>query len=749
MAILKLPLYPGLKARDTLSPSQIATLNTAIAATLSQVLTLPQDKSDKAAAVSFISSYAKDHAQRILHALIWEDTSKRVRHLSKLSPVERTIHERAFRLSERIANELDVQTLIDLAVVYGATNPKRFRVLLVSISNNSQLIKAIETEAAPAFATLLSSNAQGLYGLRKISYILWALMHSASPEVIRPFARNKEFVVALAKAYDDGLATCARSYGGMRAERINSSNVPLDDWERIFLDTKVSLIDSFHILLRTLLKDVEELSTPGPALAARTEIAFEVVSSLLDLPSSSSTQGTETTPIPFLNQSLLADYQHTYGLSKLISNAGRRTNDPRAEVLEASLRSLDSSSPDQNASTRPGALKLLIRSSGIQPGIDRLGKGPSRTDAKGKGKEVAVASPAPQHDPALDAAVSQVLDILPDQPPEYLRFLLAHQDYPYRGNAERLIEALLEGTAPTLEEYENQLAHTHQGAGVAHDTIADVRPAVKDDFVYTKERRNVFDEEIMDISHLRVGKKPEDAQVNLNDRAYIEEMKADILRRAEAMVDDEDEEDETDQKPKGIDVAFEDELDEGGLKVRDGEESEEGESGDETEGQTGAVNTPRNPETILELAYIADIKLFERDAQTRRSKARENLRAQTGWSDEQIEGWRIMLERNPNKDKILQKHEFSGNRRGPLLEVGHAPQGHPGRGGGRGGGRGSGGRGGGRGRGRGGSSQGGGGGGDGQTARDRAWKDKNKASRANHNRKGGHDKKMARAGGPS
>ena len=49
---------------------------------------------------------------------------------------------------------------------------------------------------------------------------------------------------------------------------------------------------------------------------------------------------------------------------------------------------------------------------------------------------------------------------------------------------------------------------------------------------------------------------------------------------------------------------------------------------------------------MLEQAYIRDPKLFDRDGQTRRSKARADLKAQTGMTDEQIEGWRIMLERD-------------------------------------------------------------------------------------------------------
>lgn len=110
-------------------------------------------------------------------------------------------------------------------------------------------------------------------------------------------------------------------------------------------------------------------------------------------------------------------------------------------------------------------------------------------------------------------------------------------------------------------------------------------------------------------------------------------MKADILRRAEAMSDSEEEDDTVPSgKSKGVNVAVPDELDEldelGGVKVRDGEPSED--EGSETDGENDGVATPATPETILELAYIRDPKLFERDAQTRRSKGRQELKAQTG-----------------------------------------------------------------------------------------------------------------------
>jgi activating signal cointegrator complex subunit 2 len=119
----------------------------------------------------------------------------------------------------------------------------------------------------------------------------------------------------------------------------------------------------------------------------------------------------------------------------------------------------------------------------------------------------------------------------------------------------------------------------------------------------------------------------------LGDKAFIEEMKADILRRAEAISDD-DEDDSYDQrtnidnkgKSKLIEI-FDD--DDAGLVnnvhvAGDGEESDVDSDEEDNEEQV------KSPEMILELAYLRDPKVFERDAMTRRSKARTDLKTQTG-----------------------------------------------------------------------------------------------------------------------
>lgn len=111
----------------------------------------------------------------------------------------------------------------------------------------------------------------------------------------------------------------------------------------------------------------------------------------------------------------------------------------------------------------------------------------------------------------------------------------------------------------------------------------------------------------------------------LRDRAAIDQMKADILRRAEAMSDGEEDDDGGKAAEVDHDLDFGDEV----KVIGDGEASSEGEDdGDED----AAPPLKATPETVLELAYLRDPELFARDANTRRSKARSELKAQTSKS---------------------------------------------------------------------------------------------------------------------
>jgi hypothetical protein len=68
-------------------------------------------------------------------------------------------------------------------------------------------------------------------------------------------------------------------------------------------------------------------------------------------------------------------------------------------------------------------------------------------ERKGKGS-------TPPSDLDLDVKINRVLDILPDRSCTYIWALLVHPDYPFKGGAEGVVGALLEGTAPQPAEVE-------------------------------------------------------------------------------------------------------------------------------------------------------------------------------------------------------------------------------------------------------------------------------------------------------
>ncbi|TDL22691.1 hypothetical protein BD410DRAFT_193462 [Rickenella mellea] len=709
-----LPSFPSTKTLHSLSPSNYATLIKKISSALEEILSLPNDKLAATSCRDFVSSYAKDGAFEVLSVLVHGGEQ------GERSRDETIIRKRALTLAERLvttrnAGGLDLQVMMDLCIVYGPKNSSRMRdVFQNALKSNSTILKELKDHGASAFQRLLDATDSGLHGLRKTTFCLQCLLQCAPPDVVAIFAQSKSFVLALARCYDARLSSIAVSYGGLHLERASTER---DSWESQWVSCKVAIIDCFHVILQHILVGVHS--------GSQIEYAFDLIFALLDLPSPSTNEST-----PFLNRPLVVDYQHAYHLSDSLAALLANRDDPRLDVLDGTLRSFDN--VGSNNSHPEGALKLLLRSSGIARGFDNRGIG------KGKAKAKA-ADVHEEHDPLVDLAVSQVLDLFPDQSPSYIRQLLYLPRY--ENNPELVISALLEGEAPspeTLGQIGADKIKDQPASGTANATT----------YEYTKNRLNVFDDEQIDLNSVSIGKRNTDADAVLQDKTFISQMKADILRRAEDFSDDED---EGQTRGHVRTVAFEEELDDdvAGHSSRvsiagDGERS--GESHDEDD-EDDAEDANPSPETILELAYIRDPKLFDRDAATRRSKARADLKAQTGWGDEQIEGWRIMLERNPKKDRILAKHEFSGNRAAglqPHVPVGNAgPSGagpSRGRGRGRGRGMGRGGRGGGSG-GAGGENDGGG------DARAKAWKDKNKARQGNHNRKRGHDKKMARAGG--
>ena len=491
-----LPPYPSKNAQKSLSPSQLSTLNQKIALGLAQVLDLPQQKRDDQSCREFVASYAQDIAFQTLEALVWgksDDLDP-----NKWTKDERLIRQRTLLLAERLAASkasnsasLDLPTLLDLDIIFYPAYPARVRSLFSTALASSPSLKiAVEMETVPAFTQLLSPSGSaaintGLYGLRKAAQCLKSFIIASPPEFIRLFALNKQFVVALAEAYSHGLSSIAASYGFTGSE-----DDPNIQDQKIFVETKVALVDSFHAMVKYGMVDAVVSGESNGV----TQKVLDVLFALADPPTTSSLQissnMTITEPVPFLNRTLLEDYHDAYDFTKTLTVALRKQeqDDARIDLFEAQLHSIRSRGGNER---HPGALKILLHSSGAPlPRIDRKGKGRADPDR--------VDTPPPVNpSDDLDMKVAQVLDILPDTSPDYVRALLQHPDYSFKGNSERVVEALLEGTAPPMKDL-------HQPT-VEHPPR--FQESAQEQFVYSRERRNIFDDQEMDLTYVRIGKK--------------------------------------------------------------------------------------------------------------------------------------------------------------------------------------------------------------------------------------------------
>jgi activating signal cointegrator complex subunit 2 len=254
-------------------------------------------------------------------------------------------------------------------------------------------------------------------------------------------------------------------------------------------------------------------------------------------------------------------------------------------------------------------------------------------------------------------------------------------------------------------------------------------------------RRNIFDEDEFDqlainTSRLHFGRRNPDETADdiLRDRSTAPK-KAAILSALATFDSDDDERDDT------YDIE-----DVGGTV----DSATPGSNPEEASADTSDTN-----DEALFRAFKMTPTVFDRDAATRRSKPRITLKEETGITDEAIEGWALMLSRDPRRMRRLEAKfsSFSGAQKELISTAWKADLGGSGTeesdGSGRAGrgaivgprGRG--------GRRRGGTGRGGtvtGPTGEKETEIARQRKEANKGSRANHNRRDQRARKMARGG---
>lgn len=291
----------------------------------------------------------------------------------------------------------------------------------------------------------------------------------------------------------------------------------------------------------------------------------------------------------------------------------------------------------------------------------------------------------------IAAMTSEVLNILPDASVEEVRRLLtssALEHVAQDQKVERVVGMLLEG--------DQSESATGQGQGDFSDHVDPPPQATEPPrpSTFASVRRNVFSDSL-DTSRLHRGK-----QDFKNDTFLPSELRASILAAAErqAQESDEDEEEEADDAFAEVDDAGEalatikvkdDVSEESGLDDDDepkasgpsraGTPSTANAGGGSAASALGATGVPKELEKLYIATYTKDPAVFTREA--KKSPARADLKKKIPAlklpqtiSDEQIEGWARMLERNTKKDKILERFNdklFTGNQKG--LDVNAMP----------------------------------------------------------------------------
>ncbi|KAK5995580.1 Activating signal cointegrator 1 complex subunit 2 [Cladobotryum mycophilum] len=250
---------------------------------------------------------------------------------------------------------------------------------------------------------------------------------------------------------------------------------------------------------------------------------------------------------------------------------------------------------------------------------------------KGKGKETSEDAHAAMHIHKM-SQITQVQDLFPDLGAGFVSKCLDE----YHDDVEQVVANLLGESLPP------HLATVDRAEPLSSQPPLHVDLAPQSTPPQLPTRRNVFDGDdfdrlAMDVSKVSFGKNPEKTADDVLKDKSTAPNKAAILSALAAFDSDDDERDDT------YDAA-----DVGGT-VDAGDQEADG-------------VTDRNEEVLFR-AYQSDPRVFGREAETKRSSARGKLREETGMSDEAIEGWAVILARNPQQMKRLEaKFAFSGQQ---------------------------------------------------------------------------------------
>ncbi|KAK4049112.1 hypothetical protein OIO90_005582 [Microbotryomycetes sp. JL221] len=600
----------------------------------------------------------------VVHATVVEALAMVGSSSSHAHPLRRPLHQLVSRMATSHEGTLTVPLLAVYCNAFIAQNKQLVQdtiqttfdhdaPLQVNVCEHAPLLLAQAAQATAASST--RSTADNAQWTRQALMSLLALARS-HPLVSSAFGQVQQVYTSLSQFYSSPSIRQTQAHG-------ETPDVVVLDCKFVTLTTVAILLDEAY--LSPMLDATKPIT-----ITDREDFWLELIT-VLDVLLQQQSQQSKTKNL--IDATLLQDLLRYYKLRNKLElaaqglQAGTDIKDRVFGTIKR-VRALESGLSNNS----DDGLELLRRS--------KLGGLATQATYDSKGKARAPNSVEPDH---LLEPIKQILDILPDQHPTFLRTCLLHPAFSAASSpAEAVIAALLEGSLP------QDLKDAQAGSG---DNTRTQKPSSQKLPTPSPPpaplvRRNVFDDDKMDLNKLRRGKAESNSTLMNGSSIMSEALKAAIIARAERESSDEDE-DEQD-----LGEAFIEDQDEIGpsasFSVRDGElegQANGKESAAATPLQTRSntpvpatssnstkpnTNSSSNPFTpvitsYLEQVYLDNPSLFSRDSQTRKSKARDQLRQSSGLSDDRIEEFARMIERNPNKDTVLNKmqnkHEFKGN----------------------------------------------------------------------------------------
>jgi len=311
------------------------------------------EKLDIPSARTFVAGYVQDTASHSLRNLGTNPPETQ----SSDEIAIRNLNLQLAKLLAEHADGLDISMLIDLAIVYGETNPESlWDIFAEAFLNNPTFPKIFEDEVIPVLtARLAEAQSQPVSTSRRTTHTISQLA-KCGYTTVNSFAKNTQLVKSIAQCYQ----VAANNFlNGAQAEK---------DAQNTWLRLKADIIDIFHAIIETLTQSQQPQDH---------ELFFDVLFTLTELPSTSS-PGKES-KVPFVSQSLLGDYQYAYDLSGLLQSRFASLDDPRVDLLVATLS--DASITTNGIKAAKGLTPLVQNRSVKQTPISSdKGKGKARAE---------------------------------------------------------------------------------------------------------------------------------------------------------------------------------------------------------------------------------------------------------------------------------------------------------------------------------------------------------------------------------